>query len=163
MGTKSLNFPWSQINDFGGKAGVGAYLTAPATTDVTTAYTTLLGTFNNVVSEMFIINLDGKLEYSPSDGISRTFQLLYSATVQAPNVGDIITIGVEIGNGSPVIVAGTEVAIFCKTANVPYNGAMVLPIAALMEPGDTIEIQIKGDSSFTATVNAFNTSLMKFY
>ena len=156
----ALNFPWAAVNNRVAKAGVTAYLTASANTAVTTSYTKLLGTFSNEFIEFFEIDgTSGKLTYRPDDGVSRDFKVDYSCEVSAPSVNDVITFGVEAGNGSPVIVPGSEVSITCRTAGSPYPGGAIAHVR--LDPEDTIEIQIKGDSSFTATVNQFSTSLIK--
>ena len=158
----ALNFPWLAVNNRVAKSGVGAYLTAPADTAVTTSYTRLLGTFSNVeISDFEIDGTSGKLTYRPADGVSRTFLLLYSAQVEAPSVNDVITIGVEAGNGAPAIIAGSERSVVCRTAGSPYAIANVIPVT--LDDEDTIEIQIKGDSSFTATVDEFSTALIKMF
>lgn len=155
-----LNFPWAAVNNRVAKVGVGARLSAAADTPVTTAYTRLLGTFTNVALEGFEIDgTSGKLTYRPDDGVSRTFLLIWSAQVEAPSVNDEITIGIEYGDGSPTVVA--ERTIICRTADSPYSAMALYPIT--LDDEDTIEIQIKGDSSFTATVDAFGTALIKMY
>lgn len=158
----TLNKPWEAVENRTEKCGVSAYLTASANTAVTTSYTKLLGTFSNKVIEDFEIDgTSGKLTYRPADGITRIFKLDYACTVSAPNVGDIITIGVEAGDGAPVIIPGSETSITCRTAGDPYFGGAITSIELV--PEDTIEIQIKGDASFTATVEEFSTSLVKMF
>lgn len=156
-----LNKEWAAVENRTEKVGVGAYLTASAVTAVTTDYTRLLGTFSNIVLEGFIINGDDKLEYAPADGISRTFLLKYSGEVQGEVVNDLITIGIETGNGTLGILAGSETTVTCRTASSPYVMAKNIPIT--LDDGDTVEIQIKGDASFDATVNEFSTSLIKYF
>ena len=156
----TLNEPWQAIDDRNAMVGVGARLSAAADTAVTTSYTRLLGTFTNEALSGFEIDgTTGKLTYRPDDGLTRTFLLIWSAQVEAPTVNDEITIGVEYGNGTPVIVA--ERTIICRTADSPYSATALFPIT--LDDEDTIEIQIKGDSSFTATVDAFGTALIKMY
>ena len=158
---KELNFPWSAVNNRVAKIGVGAYLTASANTAVTTSYTRLLGTFNNEFLEGFIIDTGNgdKLTYQPDDGLTRTFLLIYSGEVSAPTNNDEITVGIEKGDGTPAIVSGTVRTVDCRVANSPYVIASVYPIT--LEDGDTIEIQIKGDRSFTATVSQFSAVITK--
>ena len=156
---KELNKSWTAVDNRTAKVGAGARLTASADTAVTTSYTRLLGTFENEFIEGFFIDTenDNKLTYHPSDGITRTFLLLWSAQVSAPGVGDIVTIGIEYGNGTTEVVA--ERSITCRTAGSPYGATAVYVIE--LADGDTVEIQIKGDSSFTATTTAFGTALTK--
>lgn len=159
MADKVLNFPWEAVNNRVAMVGVGAELTAPATTPVTTSYTRLLGTFENEFIEGFFIDTenDNKLTYHPDDGTTRTFQLYWSAQVEAPTNNDEITIGIEYGDGVTEVVA--ERTAFCRVADSPYGMSTVYIIE--LNDMDTIEIKIKGDSSFTATVDAFNTTLLK--
>ena len=144
------------------KVGVGAYLTASATTAVTTSYTTLLGTFDNVEISGFEIDVPtSKLKYLPSDGVTRTFNLIYSGVVKCPSNNDVVTVGIEHTNGSAAIVAGTETAITCRIGGSSYPFAKVFPMT--LESGDLIEIQVKGDASFTLTMDEFSTTLTKMY
>ena len=154
-----LNVPWLAIQNRIALVGVGAELTASATTPVTIAYTRLLGTFENEFIEGFFIDTenDNKLTYHPDDGVTRTFKLQWSGQVEAPTNNDKITIGIEYGNGTTEIVA--ERTILCRVADSPYNISALYVIT--LNDMDTIEIQIKGDSSFTATVDAFSTVLSK--
>ena len=158
-----ITLPSQAINDRVAKVGVGAYLTSPATTAVTTAYTRLLGTFTNVELEGFELDgTSGKLMYNPDDGLNRTFLLLYSGNVQGASSNDIVIVGIEITRDSvSAITSGTEVATICRVASSPYPFAKVFPLS--LEVGDLIELQVKGDSSFTLTMDEFATTLTKFY
>ena len=158
-----LNFTWAAVNDRVAKVGIGAYLTASTPTPSTTAYTRLLGAFTNVETEGFEYNVaEGKMMYNPADGLSRTFNLLMSGQLNCPNVNDVATIGLELTrDGVAGIVTGTEISVTCRTASSPYSFSRVYPIA--LEVGDLFEIQIKGDASFTITVDEFSTTLTKFY
>lgn len=159
----SLNFPEQALNNRVAKVGVGAYLTAQANTTVTTAYTRLLGTFSNVELEGFEIDdTTSKLMYNPEDGLARTFKLNYSGELSCTGINDVAIVGIELTrDGSSSIVTGTECSTTCRTADSPFPFSKVFPIE--LEVGDLIEIQVKGDDSFTVTMYEFATTLTKFY
>jgi len=163
MADKILTLTWEAIQNRSQKVGVGAFLTASDTTAVTTAYTRLEGTFSNVELEWFELDVpSGKLKYNPTDGLARTMLLNYSGYLSCPNFNDIATIGIEVTRDEvAAIVTGTETAIICLQSNSPYSFGRVYPLP--LESGDLIEIQIKGDASFTVTMNEFSTTLIKFY
>jgi len=163
MSTKELNFTWGAVNNRVAKIGVGAYLSASDTTDVTTSYIKLEGTFVNVEFEGFEIDgATSKLKYNPADGIDRTFKLAYSGEGHCPTKNDEFTVGIEVTNdGTPAIVTGTESVVKCRTAGSPYGFSRVFPLS--LEVGDLIQIQVKGDASFTLTMDEFTTTLTKFY
>ena len=159
----ALNFSEQAVNNRVAKVGLGAFLASSTNTPVTTAYTRLLGTFTNVESEGFELDVpSGKLKYNPDDGLDRTFTLVMSGQVNCPNVNDVATIGLEVTRDEvAAIVVGTEVATTCRTAGSPYSFSRVYPLS--LEVGDLFEIQIKGDASFTVSVDEFSTTLTKFY
>ena len=159
----ALNFPWSEVNNRVAKVGVGSSLSAATNTPVTTTYTRLLGTFTNTELEGFELDeATDKLKYNPADGLDRTFDLIYTGQLNCPNLNDVATIGIELTrDASSSIVDGTETAVTCRTAGSDYSFARYFPLA--IKVGDLIEIQIKGDASFTVTVDEFSTSLTKKY
>lgn len=158
-----LSKPWEAIDNRTAKVGVGAYLTSATTTPVTTTYTKLLGIFNNVELEGFEFDAtSGKLKYNPDDGTDRTFLLTYSGNVECPSPNDEVTVGIEVTTDSVAsIVLGTETSITCRSSNSPYAFDKTFPLSLTV--GDLIEIQVKGDSSFTLQVDEFSTTLTKFY
>lgn len=158
-----LNVPWQAVENRVAKVGVGAILSAEDTTDVTTTYARLEGTFTNIELEGFELDVStSKLKYNPSDGVARTFKLSYSGEMTCPSVNDIGSIAIELTRAAvSEIINGSESNVTCRTANSPYSFSRVLPVT--LEVGDLIEIQVKGDASFTLTMKAFTTTLTKFY
>jgi len=154
---------WQGIANKIAKVGIGAYLGTPTTTDVDGTYTRLLGTFTNVQSEGFELDVpSGKVKYNPVDGVNRTFNLNYSGDVSCPTNNDEVTIGIEVTRSAvAAIVTGTETTVKCRTNSTPYTFSKIFPLD--LEVGDLIEIQIKGDATFTATMIEFATTLTKFY
>ncbi len=154
---------WQGIANKIAKVGIGAFLATPTTTDVNGTYTRLLGTFTNVQIEGFEFDVpSGKLKYNPIDGVNRTLKLIYSGDVSCPSNNDEVTIGIELTRDSvESIVTGTETTVKCRTNSTPYTFSKVFPLD--VEVGDLIEIQIKGDATFTATMIEFATTMTKFY
>ena len=159
----ALNFSEQAVNNRVAKVGVGAYLSTATDTPVTTAYTRLLGPFVNVELEGFEIDgTSGKLMYNPDDSFVRTFVLQYAGNLNCPSLNDIATIGIQLTRATvESMIPGSETPVTCRTAGSDYHFARTTPVT--FEVGDLIEIQVKGDSSFTCNVANFVTTLTKFY
>jgi len=163
MADKILNFTWEAVNNRVAKVGAGAYLTTPTPTPVTTTPTRLLGTFTNVEAEGFEIDgATGKLKYNPTDGLARTFVLIYSGNVEGAGSNDIVGVTIEVVRDSVAsIIPGSSTETICRLSASPYPFSRGVPYT--YEVGDLIEIQVYGDSSFTLIMAEFTTNLFKFY
>lgn len=158
-----LNFPWEAVNNRVAKVGVGAYLTASADTACTTAYTRMLGTFENEEISGFEIDATtSKLKYNPEDGVARTFMLIYAGEGSCPTNNDHYTVGVELTrDDSSAIVTGTENQVTCRSAGSPYPCMKVFLLP--LQVDDLIEIQLKADGTKTVTMDEFSAVLVKVY
>ncbi len=163
MSYQFLYETWADIAKKIATVGIGAFLTSSDTTAVTTSYVRLEGTFDNVEDEMFEINLSTeRIKYNPVDGLTRTFTLTYTGDLSCPSNNDVATIGIEVTHDEvSTIVNGTEAHVTCRVGGSAYPFAKAYPLT--LEANDEFEIQIKGDSSFTVTMNEFATTMTKFY
>lgn len=146
------------------KAGVYAYLSAQATTTVTTGDTFeyISGTFGNDPFEGFSGTTVGGGDAIQYDGDTCVFEIDWHAAFSSQDNSRVVRIGIAKNGETLTTTSPSVMSIYCKTGGELFSlsGTLVLTLDA----GDTIQLMVTSDTNLDeVTFDNFTTTIRRFF